>query len=98
MGEFNRFLKQGTANLKSFLGTKPKQLNYHATPILSEHQYYVRVIHVGITDLLNAKNGTSITQTSRYITEVRQRCRNHNIGKIFISDLFYCVKVTHELN
>ena len=96
MGEFNNFLKQGTANLKSFLETTRKQLNDHATPILSEHQYDATVIHVAITDLLNAKNGASITQISRYIIEVGQRCRNHNIGKIFISDLFYCAKVTQN--
>ena len=44
------------------------------------------------------KTVQAFTQISRYITEVGKRCKNHNIGKIFIFDLFYCAKVARELN
>ena len=53
IGKFNKFLKEGAAYLKSFPGAKAKQLNYHASPILSEHQYDAAVIHVKINSLLN---------------------------------------------
>ena len=68
MGEFNKVLKKGTAYLTSFSGAKANC----TTPILSEQQYDAAVIHVGINNLLNVKNSTSITQIRRGIIETAQ--------------------------
>lgn len=68
MGEFNKVLQKGTAYLTSFSGAKANR----TTPILSEQQYDAAVIHVGINNLLNVKNSTSITQIRRGIIETAQ--------------------------
>ena len=53
MGEFNQFLQVGKAKLKSFSGEKAKQLNHHATAVLTRHQYDYAIIHVRVNDCLN---------------------------------------------
>ena len=37
--EFNKYLNGGIAHLKSFRGSKAKQMDHHVIPILEEHQY-----------------------------------------------------------
>lgn len=52
MGELNRHINGGKLYLKSFPGSKAKQLNCHTVPILEKHQYKAAVIHVRINDFL----------------------------------------------
>ena len=52
MGELNHHINGGKVHLKSFPGSKTKQLNHHTIPILEEHQHDAAAIHVGINDLL----------------------------------------------
>ena len=58
MKEFHKNLNGSIAHLKSFPGSKAKQIDHHVIPILEEHQYDSAAINVGINDLL--KNRTSI--------------------------------------
>ena len=44
MKEFNKYLNEDTAHLKSFPGSKAKQMDHHVIPILEEHQYDAAVI------------------------------------------------------
>ena len=97
MGVFNKFLKEGTAYLKLFPGAKLKQVNYRETPVLLEHQFNALVVHVGIKNLSNIKNGMNITQISRTIIKIAQRRGNHDIDKMFIYSVVYSAKVKHEL-
>ena len=39
MKEFNKNLNGGIAHLKPSPGSKAKQMDHHAIPILKEHQY-----------------------------------------------------------
>ena len=53
MGELNRHINGGKVHLKSFSGSKAKQLNLHTILIPEEHQQEAAAIHVGgINDLL----------------------------------------------
>ena len=48
MGDFSKFLKEGTICLKSFPGAKAKRLYYCSNLVLSQHQYHAVVVHVRI--------------------------------------------------
>ena len=85
MGELNRHINGGKVHLKSFPGSKANQLNHHTIPLLEEHQYGAAAIHVTVDSICND------------ILEVALRCRNHNIGEVFISGVAYGSKVSNEL-
>ena len=85
MGELNRHINGGKVHLKSFPGSKANQLNHHTIPLLEEHQYDAAAIHVTVDSICND------------ILEVALRCRNHNIGEVFISGVAYGSKVSNEL-
>ena len=100
MGELNCHVNGGKVHLKSFPGSKAKQLNHHTIPILEEHQYDAAAIHVGINDLLKGmSNNVTVTVDSicNDIFGIALRCRNHNIDEVFISSVAYSSKVSHEL-
>ena len=98
MGELNRHINGGKVHLKSFPGSKANQLNHHTIPILEEHQYDAAAIHVGINDLLKGMpNNVSVDSICNDILEIALRCRNHNIGEVFISSVAYSSKVSNEL-
>ena len=84
MAELNRHMNCGKIHLKSFPGSKAKQLNHHTIHILEEHQYVAAAIYVRINDLLRGmSNNVTLTANSicNDIFETALRCRIHNIGK-----------------
>ena len=98
MGELNRHINDGKVHLKSFPGSKANQLNHHTIPILEEHQYDAAAIHVGINDLLKGMpNNECVDSICNDILEIALRCRNHNIGEVFISSVTNSSKVSNEL-
>ena len=98
MRELNRHINGGKVNLKSFPGSKAKQPNHHTIPILEEHKYDAAAIQVGINDLGMSNNVTvTVDSICNDIFEIALRCRNHNIGEVFISSVAYSSKVSHEL-
>ena len=77
---------------------KANQLNHHIIPILEEHQYDAAEIYVGIDDLLKGMpNNVTVDSICNDILETALRCRNHNIGGVFISSVAYSSKVSNEL-
>ena len=88
MGEFS--LEKGEVSLKAFPGAKARQLN-HTIPLLDDNTYDAAVIHVGINDLLCSFKSTN--DICRDIIDIGLRCRNNNIGMIFISSIAYNFKV-----
>ena len=70
---------------------KQKQLNHHATILLTQYHYGSAIIYVVIHE-----NYLSIDQISKDVTEVLQGCRNPSIGKFFVSGIVYCPKVRYE--
>ena len=88
MGEFNQFLQEGKAYLKSFPGAKAKQLNHHATVVLAQHQYDSTIIHVGINDLLN---GSSIKEI-RLLLKLHNNVEIEVLVKLWSLVLFIALK------
>ena len=98
IGELNRHINGGKVHLKSFPWSKANQLNHHTIPILEEHQYDAAAIHVGINDILKGMpNNVTVDSICNDILEIALRCRNHNIGEVFISSVAYSSKVSNEL-
>ena len=98
MGELNHHINGRKVHLKPFPGSKANQLNHHTIPILEEHQCDAAAIHVGINDLLKGMpNNVCVDSICNDILEIALRCRNHNIGEVFISSVAYSSKVSNEL-
>ena len=95
MGEFNSFIKNGEFSLKAFPGAKARQLNHYTIPLLEHNTYDAAAIHVGINDLLS--NVKSTNNISKEIIDIDLRCRNNNIGMIFISSIVCSSKVNPSL-
>ena len=91
MGEFNSFIKKGEVSLKVLPGAKARQLNHHTIPLLEDNTYDAAVIHVDINDLLS--NVKSTNDICKDIIDIGLRCRNNNVGMIFISSIAYSSKV-----
>ena len=90
-------LNGGIAHLKSFPGSKAKQMDHHVIPILEEHQYGAAVIHVGIKDLLKNRTNINVSEIAKDIINIAFRCRSHSIATIFISSIAYSTKVSHMI-
>ena len=95
MGEFNSFIKKGEVSLKAFPGAKARQLNHYTIPLLEDNTYDGAIIHVGKNDLLS--NDKSTNNICKEIINIVPRCRNNNIGMIFISSIAYSSKVNPSL-
>ena len=95
MGEFNSFIKKGEVSLKAFPGAKARQLNHYTIPLLEDNTYDGAIIHVGKNDLLS--NDKSTNDICKEIINIVPRCRNDNIGMIFISSIAYSSKVNPSL-
>ena len=95
MGEFNSFIKKREVSLKAFPGAKARQLNHYTIPLLEDNTYDGAIIHVGINDLLS--NDKSTNDICKEIIDIVPRCRNDNIGMIFISSIAYSSKVNPSL-
>ena len=91
MGEFNSFIKKGQVSLNSFPGAKARQSNHRTILLLEDNTYDAAAIHVGINDLLSKVKSTN--DICKGIIYIGLRCRNNNIGMIFISSIAYISKV-----
>ena len=98
MGELNCHVNGRKDHLKSFPGSKANQLNHHTVTLMEEHQYDAAAIHVRINDLLKGMaNNVTVDSICNDILEIALRCRNHNIGEVFISSVTNSSKVSNEL-
>ena len=50
--EFNRYITNATARLKSFPGATSKELTLYVLPTLQEESFNSALIHIGINDIL----------------------------------------------
>ena len=94
MAEFNRWINNGVVRLKSFPGTRAKQLDHHSIPVLEEHSYDAAIIHVGINDLLRSTE--DLEEICKDIISIGVRCQDHNIGTIFISGITNSSKISQQ--
>ena len=95
MEEFNKNLNGDIAHLKPFPGSKTKQMDHHALPILKEHQYDAAVIHVGINDSLKSRTNINVREIAKDIIDIALLCQSHNMATIFISSIVYSTKISH---
>ena len=95
--EFNRYVKNGSARIKSFPGTTIQQLNnYYSIPTLKEEKPEIVILHVGINDLLSSRD--NITPEEEIATEIMKigiKCKNHGVETVFISGITFCKNVEH---
>ena len=94
--EFNKTLDGSIAHLKPFLGSKPKQTDHHAVPILQEHQHDATAIHLSINNILKSRKN-NVNEIAKDIKNKALRCRSQNIAKIFIFSTVYSTKVSHTI-
>ena len=97
MKKFNENLKGGIPHLKLFPGSKARQMDHHAIPILEEHQYEAAAIHDGINDLLKSCTDINVNEIAMDIINIALCCQSHNIAAIFISRIVYSTKVSHMI-
>ena len=95
MTEFNDHVKNANVELKPFPGAQANQLTNRSRTVLEENKYDVGVVHVGINDLLNRRNLNDdvLNDICDDIMNMGFRCRNYNIGTIFISGIAYSTRI-----
>ena len=92
--EFNCYITNATARLKSFPGAASKELAHYVVPTLQEESFNLALIHIGINDILKDQSDSQCESLTRNILEISQKCKEHGIEKIIISSLI----VTESIN
>ena len=71
---------------------------HHTIPILEQYEYDAAILHVGINDLLRFdKNSSTLVLICDDIINANLRGRYFNIGKVFVSSVVFCSKVTTDM-
>ena len=89
MKEFNRNVTAGKAYLKSFQGATANQLGHYTIPTLLEHKPDTVIIHVGVNDVLKARNENEldVNMVAEDIINVGLECSKHGVQHVFISGI-----------
>ena len=85
--EFNRYITNTNARLKSFRGTNAKELIHYVVPTLQEESFNSALIHIGINDVLKEQSDLQCESLTRNILEISHKCKEHGIEEIIISSL-----------
>ena len=95
MDKFNSYVENGQTDLKAFSGARANQMNKLMVTSLKANDYDIAIVHVGINDLLNRRNidDSCIEEICNDIINVGMRCRDFNIGMIFISGITYSARI-----
>ena len=83
----NKQVKGCRIYIKTFPGAKSNQLNHYELPTLEKYSYDAAIIHVGINGILRSKDPNDLNDLPENVIKVGKICRNHNIGKIFMSGI-----------
>ena len=65
--EFNRYITNATARLKSFPGATSKELAHYVVPTLQEESFNSALIHIGINDVLKDQSDSQRESLTRNI-------------------------------
>ena len=89
MKEFNRHVTAGKAYLKSFPGATARHLGHYTIPTMMEHKPDTVIIHVGINDVLKARNENEldVNKVAKDIINVGLECSKHGVQHVFISSI-----------
>ena len=85
--EFNRYINNATARLKSFPEATSKELAHYVVPSLQEESFNSALIHIGINDILKDQSGSQCESLTRNILEISQKCKEHGIEEVIIWSL-----------
>ena len=92
--EFNYYLKNGDARIKSFPGSNANNMGHYAIPTLLDESPEIVVLHVGINDLLNfQENRLTEKEIAERIMFVAQKCKEYGVEQIFVSSLLVCKRI-----
>ena len=95
--EFNCYITNGTARLKSVPGATSKELTHYVVPILQEESFNSALIHIGINDILKDQSDLQSESLTQNILEISQRCKKHGIEEIIISSLVVTKRIDPNL-
>ena len=85
--EFDRYITNAAAWLKSFPGATSKELPHYVVPTLQEESFNLALIHIGINDIFKDQSDLQFESLTRNILEISQRLKEHGIEEIIISSL-----------
>ena len=95
--EFNCYITNGTARLKSVPGATSKELTHYVVPTLQEESFNSTLIHIGINDILKDQSDLQFESLTQNILEISQRCKEHGIEEIIISSLVVTKRIDPNL-
>ena len=86
--EFNKYLVNANAHIKSFPGATAKHLNHYVIPALHDEKPDAAVIMVGTNDInRNNKIQQDEKEIAEEIINVGRKCRESGVNEIFISSI-----------
>ena len=74
--EFNCYITNATARLKSFPGATSKELTHYVVPTLQEESFNSALIYIAINDILKDQSDLQCKSLTRNILEISQKCKN----------------------
>ena len=79
---------------KCFPGVNVNHLNHHIIPTLSEDKPDTKIIHVGVSNMMNGTDRDYlILQTGR----IRFTCKNYGVKNVIISGLVYTRRIKKDV-
>ena len=85
--EFNRYITNTTARLKSLPGATSKEVTHYVVPKLQEESFNSALIRIGINDILKDQRNLQFEPLTWNILEISWRCKEYGIEEIIISSL-----------
>ena len=83
--EFNHYINNATAGMKSFPGTTSKELAHYVVPTLQEEWFNSALINIGINVILKDQSDSQCESFTQNILEISQKCKEHGVEEIISS-------------
>ena len=99
--EFNKQVKNGYAEFKSFPGCNSEEMLHYIEPTLETGFYDSAILHVWVNDLLNNKSPSSTDELVSNLVNIVNKCKSFGVMDLFISGiafnkrLLYAVKTPY---
>ena len=75
------------ARLKSFPGTRSKELAHYVAPTLKEESFHMALIHIGINDILWDQSELQQQLVLQNIMKIAHQCEEHGVKGIILSSV-----------
>ena len=104
MHEFNRYLKNGKANMFSFPGAQSYQILHYLDVHLEDKSIENIVMHIGVNDLLRDSSESKIKNLLQSLKSMVKKCESFGVRNIYISGLVFtsrinivCLEKVHDM-